>query len=96
MTSDQLVAWLEHRLEAVGVKRVVPINEILDKAYRRAAMLATIQKVIDETYEEFDLDAVEVPKDLAEQVKDNIEDSDRAWDDAIWDLAQQEMEMEEA
>ena len=36
MTSDQFIAWLEAKLMAVGVQKVVPDQETLAKAYRRA------------------------------------------------------------
>jgi hypothetical protein len=46
-TSDQFVEWLDSKLTEHGVKKVLPAEEILEQAYRRAAAVRRYQKIID-------------------------------------------------
>lgn len=46
MGSRQLVDWLEGKLTAAGVKKVVPDDEALTAAYRRARKLAVVRRAI--------------------------------------------------
>ena len=49
LSSEQLIAWLERKLEEHGVKKLIPDEETLRRAYWRAQRLAAIQQAIDDT-----------------------------------------------
>ena len=86
MTSDQFIDWLKRKLDANGIGKVVPDEEVLREAYRRAILLATIQKRIDELLDD-DEGPVEVPGDLPALVAEHLEGTTKSWDEVIWDLA---------
>ena len=50
--SDELVAWIEKKLVAHGVKKVIPDDATLASAYQRASEYAVVQKAIDKTVRE--------------------------------------------
>ena len=87
MDSDQLVKWLESKLKEVGVEKVVPEQEVLEKAYSRAYKLARIQEALDKVIEGYKDKKVSVPDDLIDIVSKEIDGSFIAWDDAIKDIA---------
>lgn len=91
--SDKLVEWLESKLEAHGIEKVVPDDDVLGKAYRRAVKVARIQQAIDEITGEEDQD-VEIPDDLAERIRGKFEHEDRAmsWDAAVAEIAAEDRE----
>ena len=86
MTSDQFIDWLKRKLDANGIGKVVPDAEVLREAYRRATLLATIQKRIDELLDD-DEGPVEVPEDLPALIAEHLEGTTKSWDEVIWDLA---------
>ena len=87
MDSGQFVEWLEGKLKEHGVEKVVPGQEILDKAYTRAYKLVRIEEEIFKTFERYKNEVVSPPEDLADVVSSKINESVLAWDDAIKDIA---------
>ena len=86
MDSRQLVTWLEGKLTAAGVGKLVPEPDVLAAAYRRAARLAAVRRVLERaTRDEAD---IIVPEHLAERVAEAIAGTAEPWDAAVWDLAQ--------
>src|SRR5215472_5309626 len=53
MTSSQLIAWLERKLEEHGVKKVVPTNATLVSAYRRATYLQELKQQIEDWKDDY-------------------------------------------
>ena len=90
MTADQFVAWLEAKLVEAGVKKLVPSADVLDLAYQRAVRLAAVERAIKTALEAADGQQIEVPADLAAEVAERIADSDDSWDDAVWDIVDEE------
>jgi DNA topoisomerase VI subunit B len=80
-TSGQMVEWLIGKLEAIGVKKVVPCDEVLECSYRRAVRLANIQKVVNEMIR--DETEIRLPKNLRSRVGKALRNSSLAWDDVI-------------
>jgi len=88
MTSRQFIDWLEGKLKAAGVQKVVPDQAVLEKAYRRALRQATIQRAIDKVVQDLKSDEqILVPSDLTERVREAITDTAEPWDSAVWRLA---------
>ena len=85
-TSDQFVAWLDSKLVEHGVEKVIPENEVLDQAYRRAAAVRRYQKIIDEGGERISTYAkgLTVPDTLSAKVGEMLDkDPTLAWDEAL-------------
>lgn len=92
MTSDQLVTWIEEKLESHGVKKVLPDKHTLEKAYRRAVKVARLYEIMDEEKREDDEDSegdkkIKIPARLAKRVAKAIKGKTIAWDDAVWNIA---------
>lgn len=87
MTSRQFIGWLEAKLIAQGVTKVVPDDETLVAAYREACRRVTVQAAIEAAEATFNDCDIDVPVALAEQVRDATDDTDLPWDEAVWRIA---------
>lgn len=83
-TSDQFVTWIEGKLKAHGVEKVVPDDETLQDAYERIHRMAEVQKVIDQAIDEMDDSDLEAPDDLADRIRE-IQNNHPTltWDEAL-------------
>ena len=83
--SDEFVAWIEGKLEKHGVSKIIPKDDELATAYRRAADQAVVQKRIDEMLEDREAGKeVRVPDDLTNQVKKYLNEKPKiSWDRAV-------------
>jgi hypothetical protein len=86
MTSGQFIAFVEQKLQEVGVAKVVPDQATLAKAYRRAWHRAIVQDAIDTVLATASSIDVPTPPELEGAVRAAIENTAAAWDDAIWEL----------
>jgi hypothetical protein len=86
MTSPQFVAFIEQKLQGLGVKKVVPSAEILSAAWKRAHRIAFLEKALQEAKERFNGNHLPIPEDLSEQVTEKIKDTGMSWDHAIWEM----------
>ena len=87
--SDDFIEWIEKKLTEHGVEKVIPDDDTLEKAYRRAAKAAYINeriKDLDEKAMEH-VTKLELPDDLAGLVKAELGDLDgpttESWDGVI-------------
>jgi hypothetical protein len=88
-TSPQFIEWLEQRLEEHLPKRLVPDNEILADAYRRALVTArlnhAVEKILETATEK--AEKVKIPANLRQRVRKAMKDApDSAWDRALYGL----------
>ena len=89
MTSEQFLEWLERKLTEAGIEKLIPENETLVAAYRRAVFLQRMQEAQDKLREQILRQSIEVPESLANQVRDEINDSpDLSWDEVVWRIAE--------
>jgi hypothetical protein len=92
-TCDQFVDWLEAKLRWHGVHKVVPDDDVLETAYRRALQVSIVRNRIAEIESAAaeEASAAELPADLRDQVVKRLE-SDRAipWDAAVMKIASAE------
>jgi hypothetical protein len=87
MTSEQLIIWLEGKLEEYGVEKFIPDQDALSMGYRRAKYLGLIEKKIKKIEESMPEDGEEIPEDLIELIKEKFEeDPSLSWDEALWDI----------
>ena len=87
MASDQMTAWLEKKLELHGVTKVIPDQEDLKAAYKRAYLIAKAQAAIKKV-EDNGLNGTKIPDDIRDQITAMMRKNDHlSWDDAIYSLA---------
>jgi DNA topoisomerase VI subunit B len=89
MTSDQFVAWLEGKLEEVGVAKVLPDRDTLAHAYRRTVRRQQVQEAIDAAVvrvKAMDDTEIVVPDDLEEEIREKLDGSAKSWDAVLWGL----------
>ena len=86
MTSKQLIDWLEKKLQDHGVKKVVPDEDVLKKAYVNAYKAAKIRDEVDKIVNQFD-EEVQIPEDLRPQIEKSISGTAQSWDFAVKRLA---------
>jgi hypothetical protein len=84
MASDDLVAMIERKLEDYGLKKVVPDEDVLAKAYRAIHRSRELRKEFEKMESKFKESRIEVPRNLKHQVRAELdENDDLRWDDAI-------------
>jgi hypothetical protein len=87
--SRAFVDWLEGKLKQHGVKKVVPAPEVLEKAYRRAYVLESVQKAARHArkWAERRAAALAAPADLPERVAALLKESPQLpWDRALAEI----------
>jgi hypothetical protein len=89
-TSPQFIEWIEEKLQAHGLsKRLIPNDDVLEAAYRRAVALAKVNKALEAAKEEaVELaETIGIPKTLRLKLQLAMKDSPQAWDKALYAIA---------
>jgi hypothetical protein len=87
LDSGQFLSWLEGKLLAAGVGKVVPDPAALARSYRRASQYARVQTAIDRVVAGLEGEEIAVPADLSARVADRLAGTALSWDDVVWELA---------
>jgi DNA topoisomerase VI subunit A len=91
MTSDQFIEWLERKLIEHRIKKLVPDNDTLVAAYRRAVFLRKLEKEEELSRKKISAQRFKIPKNLFSRLKKMLKDEEsKAWDEAIWQLARED------
>ena len=83
MTSRQILDFVERKLVEHGVEKVIPDTGDLARAFQGAVARARAQEIINKVQK----DTIEVPPDLEEMVRHQIEDTPQPWDRAVESIA---------
>jgi hypothetical protein len=85
MTSDALIAMIERKLKAYGLKKVIPDDDdLLREAYRMFRRSQQLHEKFKKMEDEFKGTKIKVPRNLKEQIRAILDEhSDLRWDDAI-------------
>jgi hypothetical protein len=84
MTSDALIEMIERKLQEYGLEKVIPDDDLLDKAYQEFHRSNELSEKFEEMEEEFKESKITAPADLRTQVAAILEKHpDLRWDDAI-------------
>jgi hypothetical protein len=84
MASDALIAMIERKLKAYGLKKVIPDDGLLGKVYRAFHHSQQLRKKFEEIKDEFKAAKIDVPRNLKDQVSAVFDKhGDLRWDDAI-------------
>jgi hypothetical protein len=85
-TSDELVQWIEGKLEEHGVHKVIPADKVLAEGYRRQYQSAYLGQHFGELLErsrEHTM-GIEIPPDLREQVARRLQEQpELSWNQAV-------------
>jgi hypothetical protein len=97
--SDQLMKWIESKLEENDIDKLIPEQEILETQYRRECERQFIDKEIarirQENAERFA--TLDIPSDLTDLIRDRFtEDKAQSWDEALSAIAEEQMEDEDS
>jgi len=96
-TSPDFIKWIESKLEEHGIKKVIPDDDTLEKAYRRAYQIAAINRDLDRMAEKAAAraQAAELPKSLRDTIQERFnEHSELPWDDVVTEIAERNVEAE--
>lgn len=94
-SAPQFLEWLEAGIRAAGItERLVPDNKVLRQAYRRAVIAARVNAAMRVAYEAAVEGAadIEVPDDLRAQVMQETSSGGQAWDVAVYEIAESEVD----
>jgi hypothetical protein len=84
MTSNALIAMIQRKLKAYGLKKVIPDDDLLAEAFREFHRSQQLQKEFEKLEASFKESKIKVSKDLRRQVSAALKKhSDLRWDDAI-------------
>jgi hypothetical protein len=84
LPSDQLVAFIERKLDRHGIKKIIPNREQLAKAYRLFIRGRRVVDLVKKELEKKDDSNIPVPDDLERQVKTYLTKNREArWDHAL-------------
>jgi len=89
-TSPQFVEWLENKLTEQGLgKRLIPDDDVLADAYRRALAVAETNIAIEQASETAieNAESAKIPKTLRRMLKKQMKGSMEAWDTALYEIA---------
>jgi hypothetical protein len=90
-TSENLVAWIEAGLERHGVRKVVPDEQTLEKAYRRSAANVLVGRRLEKVIRQARAKArrADLPEGLARQVEERLKANPAtSWDVVVAELAE--------
>ena len=91
MTSRQFIDLIRRKVMASGVTKVVPGKEQLDEAFRLFIRNTRVKAVVESAMAAMTEEAIEVPADLEEQVREALEaDPTLSWDEAVKELVDDE------
>ena len=91
-TAPQFIEWLEGKLRAAGItERMMPQDEVLHKAFRRAIVTAITNDAMDRVHDRAfaKAKAARVPRNLAAAVAKRMKKHDEPWDIALASLVEQ-------
>jgi hypothetical protein len=84
LTSDQLIAMIERKLKAHGIKKVVPDDDVLAEAYLAFHASNELRDIYEEAESNFEATKIAVPANLKKRVRAVLaKHTDLRWDDAI-------------
>jgi hypothetical protein len=84
MTSDALIEMIERKLQAYGLEKVLPDDDLLAETYRAFHHSQELRKKFEKIKDEFKDAEAEVPTNLQEQVRAVLDEHDELrWDDAV-------------
>ncbi len=89
MSASRFINWLEGKLQACGLRKVVPDEAVLGVFYRRAWRRAQLQDAIDLATWQIDRD-IAPSLSLVEMTRAAIGGTEIPWDQAVWQIVREQ------
>jgi hypothetical protein len=98
-TGEQFIEFVSMKLDAHEVRKVIPADDVLTEAWKRAHVAGRVNELISMTWGDIPEGATpdaailtkevaSMPVDMAEQVRQAFErDPFQSWDEALWEIA---------
>jgi hypothetical protein len=84
LTSDQLVAFIERKLNERGIQKLIPGGDMLDDAYRLFVRSRRVEKIVEQTIEKIEDQDAAAPTDLRARVASYLrQHPGERWDAAV-------------
>jgi hypothetical protein len=84
MASDDLVEMIERKLKEYGIKKVIPGDDLLVKAYQAFHHSQKLRDIFEKAKRKYKKTKIDVPDDLKEKVRAALDKhGDLRWDDAV-------------
>jgi hypothetical protein len=93
-TAPDFIQWLEGKLQAAGIaERMLPDDNVLEAAYRRAAIVAKVNAAVRDAHAAAVAEdaGLVVPDDLRERLREAIDQNDEQWDLSLHRLVVDEL-----
>jgi hypothetical protein len=91
LTSDQLAAFIERKLNEHGIKKLIPKADLLRDAYRLFMNSKRLQKVVEDRIEEIENERFPTPANLTDRVTAYLQRyREKRWDEAIAAIVEDE------
>ena len=89
LTADQLVEFIEGKLDEHGITKVIPEGDLLGDAYRLFVNSARLEEIVETAIEDMeDQDDVVAPLDLGARVAEYLKQHPESrWDEAVAEIA---------
>jgi hypothetical protein len=88
LPSDQLVAFIERKLNEHGIKKLIPDDDLLRDAYRLFVHDKRVEKIVEDTIENIHNEDIAAPADLRVQVVSHQRNHpEMRWDEAVAAIA---------
>jgi DNA topoisomerase VI subunit B len=89
LTSQQLVDLVEEKLTEHGVRKIIPPDDVLAKAYESFLTSKEIKKIVERAIKKASKDEVEIPKNLRDRITDHLsKHPEMRWDEALAEIAE--------
>jgi hypothetical protein len=87
LASDELIEWLERKLDHHGIRKIIPDKQTLADTYRLFVRSKRVEKIITEALEKEDDAKIGVPADLKKKVSEHlVENPEVRWDAAVREI----------
>jgi hypothetical protein len=92
-SSGDFIEWVEGKLAEQGVNKVIPGNETIDTAFRRAVLTNILEDKLETFIEEAEEEVAAIksnPKQISRKVKKRLKECpETSWDQAIKDIVEE-------
>jgi hypothetical protein len=97
LTAPEFVEWITAALSKHLPRRLIPVDDVLEQAYRRALAVAKINQAIEDVEQvavEY-AEGAEIPDGLRDKLDAIMKKSSEPWDRALYRLAQENIQERE-
>jgi hypothetical protein len=98
MTSEQMIEWMEKKLEEHGIGKVIPGRLVLEDAYRHSLRTRLINDRLPDLEKEADekIKDATIPEGLDVEIQDRLEaEPEKPWDEVLGDIIDEQFDQKD-